>query len=331
MNKLLRYEIAKASMASEDELYHHGVLGMKWGVRRYQPYGSGGYTPKSERSSVDFDPYEAMNKIDRSLSKKEKNLLGVGNDNANVPVEKFFFDRGLSAYLIATDYKGKYKDEHPIPGKILGIAAMKESRGTGVTDKLISDAKRFYKNEMLVAEIDKEIKRAEEDCNKAIKVCQKENFSINLSKNKLTEKILDILTEKDFENQFNKLKILNLSGNLLHFTQAKNYQNFFEKFKSLKSFIVKHTPFELMINNYTRTIINRHYEKERKKIFETKFTNEDLEIQKIVENDNYLVKNTNVTISLLDTNNFKYVSKIKKYFPAFLERINFETRFYDNK
>ena len=170
-----------------------------------------------------------------------------------------------------------------------------------------------------------------------LKTLFKQNLSLvnlknlNISKNKLTDKILDILVEDDFQKQFSKLKVLNLSGNNLKFDKAIKYQNFFEKYKSLKLFIVKLTPFELSINNYTRTIINRYYEMERKKEYKTNFTNEDLEIQKIVENDNYLVKKTNITISLFDTNNFKYVSKIKKYFPAILERIDFETRFYDNK
>ena len=33
---------------SNDELYHYGILGMRWGIRRFQPYGKGGYTPKKE-------------------------------------------------------------------------------------------------------------------------------------------------------------------------------------------------------------------------------------------------------------------------------------------
>jgi Leucine-rich repeat (LRR) protein len=153
---------------------------------------------------------------------------------------------------------------------------------------------------------------------------------LNLSKNKLTEKILDIFTES-FVAQFSKLKYLNLSGNKLIFKKAINYQNFFEKFKSLKLFEAKQTPFELSLNNYTKTIINRYYENERYKKYKTDFTNEDLEMEKIVQNDKYLCKKTNITICVFDVNNYKYISKVKKFYPDILERINFEMRLQENK
>ena len=153
---------------------------------------------------------------------------------------------------------------------------------------------------------------------------------LNLSKNKLTEKIIDILAE-NFVEQFSKLKYLYLSGNKLTFKKAANYQNFFEKFKSLKLFEVKNTPFELSLNNYTRTIINRYYENERYKTYKTNFSSEDLEMEKIAQNNKYLLTKTNVTISVFDVNNYKYVSKIKKFYPEILERINFETKFQEAK
>jgi len=153
---------------------------------------------------------------------------------------------------------------------------------------------------------------------------------LNLSKNKLTEKIIDIFAE-NFMEQFSKLKYLYLSGNKLNFKKAANYQNFFEKFKSLKLFEVKNTPFELSLNNYTRTIINRYYENERYKTYKTNFSSEDLEMEKIAQNNKYLLTKTNVTISVFDVNNYKYVSKIKKFYPEILERINFETKFQEAK
>jgi hypothetical protein len=153
---------------------------------------------------------------------------------------------------------------------------------------------------------------------------------LNLSKNKLTEKIIDIFAE-NFMEQFSKLKYLYLSGNKLTFKKAANYQNFFEKFKSLKLFEVKNTPFELSLNNYTRTIINRYYENERYKTYKTNFSSEDLEMEKIAQNNKYLLTKTNVTINVFDVNNYKYVSKIKKFYPEILERINFETKFQEAK
>lgn len=150
---------------------------------------------------------------------------------------------------------------------------------------------------------------------------------LNLTRNKLTEKILDLFLENNYPKIFTKLKLLNLSENQINFNKADIYMNFFEKFKSIKLFIVKNTNFELCINNYIKNKIIRHYENEKKKKIETQYTNDDLEIKKIIDNEHYLNTKTNVTINICDINFNKYLSRIKKFYPEILERIDIEIKF----
>lgn len=152
---------------------------------------------------------------------------------------------------------------------------------------------------------------------------------LNLSKNKLNEQILDLFLENNYQNKFAQLKKLNLSGNDIKFKDEIKFQNFFENYKSIKLLILKHTNFELCLNDYIKRKINRHYELERNKKYKTEFTEIDLKMQKIIDNNYYLSTKTNITINVFDINNYKYVSKIKKFYPGILDRIDIETRYFD--
>jgi hypothetical protein len=66
------YILTSYGMVSSDYLAHHGVKGMKWGVRRYQKYGEGGYVPDGKMQGALKKHKAAMDRYDAATDKKEQ-------------------------------------------------------------------------------------------------------------------------------------------------------------------------------------------------------------------------------------------------------------------
>ena len=149
-----------------------------------------------------------------------------------------------------------------------------------------------------------------------------------LCSNYITEKGLNTLIEGGYNKKLPSMVKLDLSGNPIKLNDFNKLKQFIEGFPGIKTLLLRNTPFEKNYNNYLRIRVVRKLEEKQKKEL-SNMTDLDLKFDGFIEKEHYLREKTKLTIKLMNTNGYKCLSLVRKYFPYLLDNIKIETKFID--
>ena len=149
-----------------------------------------------------------------------------------------------------------------------------------------------------------------------------------LCSNIITEEGLDMIIKGNHNKIFTNLRKLDLSGNPIKFQDLKQFKKFISGFPKLKNLLLRHTTFESDFNNYLKIRVTRKMEENQKKELSA-MSATDLQFEEFFEKEHYLKEKTKLNLKLMNTNGYKCLSIVRKYFPYLLENIKIETKFID--
>lgn len=104
----------------DDYLQHHGIKGMKWGVRRYQNY-DGSYTRKGLQNYKESErKYDAANEDYKNAKKEYKEAKKNGDSKTlKGSVKEAKNKRKIAKHRLSKDYDQLKRDKKADKGKLL--------------------------------------------------------------------------------------------------------------------------------------------------------------------------------------------------------------------
>lgn len=154
--------------------------------------------------------------------------------------------------------------------------------------------------------------------------------TMNLSNNKLTDNIFELLIENKCWDIYRKIKKIDLSNNDINLKDPKIFKEFVKLFDSIKTIIIQNTNIEHNINNYIKKLIIRFNEFQNGGKCISEYNPSELSAKELInhkDKEEIFTNNSNIKLEMKNTIDYKFIEAAQKLKPEIFDKINIEFKF----